>query len=191
MMSTRFYAIASAKTTDGLATSPSASYTASSAPCSFTTAQGELPGHAGSDLPLRMAVAVASSAITLVIERSAVIGSSSFTCSGASASCSVKSPMEVRRRLRKCAPPPSSVPKSAASVRTYVPDEQRTSMRTTSGSCVGSTSYEYTVTGRALRSTTTPSRASSCKRLPSTRSAETIGEQTSRNFDALFAGVLA
>ena len=48
-------------------------------------------------------------------------------------------------------------------------------MRYTSGSSVGSMSNREIFTGRALRSISTPSRAYSCNRFPSTFSAETMG----------------
>ena len=88
---------------------------------------------------------------------------------------SVKLPTAVRRRLVRWAPPPSRRPRSSASERMYVPAEQRTSIRSTDGSAVPATSNEYTVTGRGSRSTSIPSRANSCNRLPSTCNAETIG----------------
>ena len=98
------------------------------------------------------------------------------TTSGGAASSSVNCPTAVRRRLRRCAPPPSSRPRSSASVRMYVPDEHSTSIVSTPA-CRSRRRHRTrtTVTGRGARSTSMPSRASSCRRLPSTLTADTIG----------------
>ena len=82
----------------------------------------------------------------------------------------------MRRRSRRWAPPPSA--------RAEVGGERadvgaRRAGRPRSGSDPGSTgsptSKRWTVTGRGLRSTSMPSRASSWRRFPSTFTADTIG----------------
>ena len=93
-----------------------------------------------------------------------------------SAWSTVNEPMAVRRRSRRWAPPPSAVPRSAArradvGARGAL-DLDREAARLAAGS---PTSKRWTVTGRASRSTSMPSRASSWRRLPSTWIADTIG----------------
>ena len=86
-----------------------------------------------------------------------------------------KDPIRVRRRFPQVGTTPERLPRSAASTRTYVPVEQSTSIRNTPGVSPGATSKRCTVTGRAARSTSMPSRASACRRRPPTLTAETIG----------------
>ena len=91
------------------------------------------------------------------------------------ASSTPKGPTASRRSARRWAPPLGAVPRSAASDRMYVPAEQVTSMGNTPGSTASPTTKASTRTGTGGRSTSTPSRARSCRRRPPARLADTIG----------------
>ena len=145
------------------------------------------PPNSAKARPLRTLSAMSSSTTTIVTftpSRCAIVATAD--CRGAvsidAASCSApttKSPIAVRRRRRRWATPPNASPRSAASVRMYVPDEHVTSIFTTGlpsmRSTMSPTTYRYTVTGRGARSTSPPSRAISCKRRPPICIADTIG----------------
>ena len=74
---------------------------------------------------------------TVAMPRTASIGAQQRRTRPAGAASSiVNGPTAVRRRLRRWAPPPSRWPRSAASVRTYVPAEHSTSIASTPGSAV-------------------------------------------------------
>src|ERR1700722_6332857 len=102
-----------------------ASYTANSSPAAFTSAQGPSPPAASetrsSGSPWVTSVATSSPTSTWVMSLSAWAGVSTLAALSSSrrwAPSTPKDPTAVRRRLRRCAPPPKATPRSAASDRT-------------------------------------------------------------------------
>ena len=102
-----------------------------------TIAHGPSPAGASSTRPSAICAAVAASTSTVAMPRTASIGASTAHSSGDAASSIVNGPTAIRRSRRRWAPPPRRWPRSAASVRTYVPAEHSTSIASTTGSPVG------------------------------------------------------
>ena len=156
--------------------SRNASYTASRRRSPSYTAHGPAPSNAGSTRPLAIRAATSVDDRHRGSERTAAsTGSSAHVVGragrvdreladrGAAQVAQVGAAAEqiARDRRRACA-------------RTC-PAEHATSIASTPGSGPGSTSNEWTVTGRGARSTSIPSRASSCSRRPPILIADTIG----------------